>query len=292
MGVNSWVLDCIDRLIHRFFNSPTSKASAATKAALHSLYAQYRGMALRGDPLPSVWDTGLRIFSQNDEDGIVLFIFGVTGTQTRTFVEIGTGDGLECNCANLAINFGWHGLFVDGNADAIERGRTFYAQNPDTFLHPPKLVCAHVKRENVNDVIRNAGFEGEIDLLSIDIDGNDYWIWDAVDCISPRVVVIETHIEFGMRSIVVPYDETYVYPGVDPCYHGASPVAMAKLANRKGYRLVGANRYGFNTFYVRNDVGSGILPEISVESVLQHPRNVERSLLFEPVKHFDYLEVE
>ncbi|MBW1784741.1 MAG: hypothetical protein JRL30_28850, partial [Deltaproteobacteria bacterium] len=210
--------------------------------------------------VPPIEDTGYRIYSQFDEDGIFVFLFAVLGSQSKTFVDIGSADGINSNCANLTVNFGWHGLFIDGSAVAIERGKRFYSRHPDTFLYPPKFTCANVKRSNINDLISTAGFKGEIDLLSIDIDGNDYWIWDAIDCIHPRVVCIETHIEFGYKNIVVPYDEDYVYPGVHPDYHGASPLAMLKLANRKGYRLIGANRYGFNTIYLRDDLGHDLIP--------------------------------
>jgi hypothetical protein len=147
-----------------------------------------------------------------------------------------------------------------------------------------------VTRENINQVIEEAGFDGEVDLLSIDIDGNDYWIWNALECIQPRVVIIETHIEFGYHNIIVPYDSEYVYPGRHPDYHGASPVAMERLANRKGYRLVGANRFGFNTIYVRKDEGAGLIPTVSVESILWHRRNQERFKLFSAIEDFPYVE--
>ena len=130
---------------------------------------------------------------------------------------------------------------------------------------------------------------GGVDLLSIDIDGNDYWIWDAIAAVEPRVVIIETHIEFGINPIVVPYDKDYSYPGKHPDYHGSSPVAMEKLARNKGYRLVGANRYGFNTIYVRNGIGEEILPAVTVESILAHPRNLELQKRFLPIKDWQYL---
>ena len=117
---------------------------------------------------------------------------------------------------------------------------------------------------------------GGVDLLSIDIDGNDYWIWDALTVVAPRVVIIETHVEFGMHSIVVPYNKDYCYPGKHPEYFSASPVAMEKLGKKKGYRLVGAMNYGFNTIYIKNGIGEGILPEVPVEHILRYPRNAER----------------
>jgi hypothetical protein len=142
----------------------------------------------------------------------------------------------------------------------------------------------------VNEIIEGAGYNGEIGLLSIDIDGNDYWVWEAITVIDPQVVIIETHNEFGMNNIVVPYDPGYIYPGKHPVYHGASPVAMNKLANKKGYRLVGANELGFNFIFVKNGIAEKDVPEVSVESVLTHPSVREGYLTFEPIKDWNYLE--
>ena len=105
----------------------------------------------------------------------------------------------------------------------------------------------------------------------------------------PRVVVIETHNEFGLEDIVVPYDPNYSYPGKHPVYHGASPKAMVKLAHKKGYRLVGANALGFNFFFVRNGLADQELPEVSVESVLDHPSVKEGYKSFEPIKDWEYI---
>ncbi len=234
-------------------------------------------------------DTGFRVYSQFEEDGILLYIFAAIGMEHKTFIDIGSGDGINSNCANFAVNFGWNGLFIDGNPANIEIGKKYYATNPDTWAYPPTFVNAFIQRENINELIQNNGFAGGgIDLVSIDIDGNDYWIWDALTVVQPRVVIIETHIEFGMNSIVVPYDKNYHYPGKHPDYHGASPVAMEKLARKKGYRLVGAINYGFNTIYVKNGIAEEILPAVSVESILHHPRNKERQKLFEPIKDWEY----
>ena len=97
------------------------------------------------------------------------------------------------------------------------------------------------------------------------------------------------HTEFGMNNIVVPYDANFIYPGKHPDYFGASPVAMVGLARRKGYRLVGANRFGFNLIFARKGIFEDRVPEVSLESVLQHPRYAERLSLFEAVKNFPYV---
>ena len=201
-------------------------------------------------------DTGFRNFSQFEEDGLILYVLAVIGIKQRKFVDIGSANGVNSNCANLAINFGFHGLFIDANMENVNQGKAFYGHHPDTTLFPPIFVNSFVQKENINQIIEENGFKGEIDVLSIDIDGNDYWIWEELEVIQPRVVVIETHIELGEDSIVVPYDKNYSYPHGDHIdYFGASGPAMCKLAKRKGYRLVGSNRYGFNTIFVKEKEG-------------------------------------
>ena len=263
--------------------------SPSLKVAQIQLFNMYQGMVRDGKQLPSIFDVGFRVYSQFEEDGMLLFLLAVLGMKSKYFVDIGSGTCINSNCANLAINLGYHGLFIDGNENNIQIGKTFYANHPDTCLYPPKFVCKMIKRENINEVINSAGFEGEVDFLSIDIDGNDYWVWEALDIITPKVVMIETHVEFGLRNIVVPYDPNYVYPGKHPMYHGASVPAMCNLARRKGYRLVGANRFGFNTVYLRENEGIDIIPNVPVEKIIEHPRNQERSKLFEPIKDWEYL---
>ncbi len=219
-----------------------------------------------------------------------MFIFSIIGMDNKTFIEIGSDDGINSNSANLYFNFGWRGLFIDGNPNSIKRGKKFFDKYPHPWFYKPKFKCAMVTRENVNKLIEDAGFKGEIGLLSIDIDGNDYWVWDAITIISPKVVIIETHNEFGLKNIVVPYDPNYSFPGKHPVYHGASPVAMNKLANKKGYRLVGANELGFNFIFVKKGLADEVLPEVSIESVLQHPSVKEGYKKFDPIKDWDYIE--
>jgi hypothetical protein len=193
--------------------------------------------------------------------------------KNSSFIEIGSDDGLNSNCANLALNFGWHGLYIDANKRSIERGRHFYNRFPSPFGFKPKFVFSKVTRENINTLIESNGYTGEVDVLSIDIDGNDYWIWDALTVVQPRLVIIETHNIYGMRNIVAPYDPTYFFPGKHPQYHGASPVAMVKLGQKKGYTLIGANDLGFNFFFLRNDLLQAPLEEVSIASVLTHYSN-------------------
>lgn len=264
------------------------RTSPATKLAIAAFHAEWRARARRGELLPQGLGVGARIFSQFEEDGLLLYLDAVLELEHCTFVDIGAADGINSNCANLALNLGWHGLFIDGDPQAIARGRRFYQEHLDTELWPPVFVEAFITRENIDQLILDAGFSGPVGIMSIDIDGNDYWVWEAVSAVDPAVVVIETHIEFGMRNIVVPYDAQHVYPGKHPDYFSASPVAMLRLAGRKGYRLVGANRYGFNLIFVKRGLHEDRVPEVSLESVLRHPRYRARLNRFEAIKDWKY----
>jgi hypothetical protein len=246
--------------------------SPTTKIAQRQLQLSIRTAMATGVPLPPLRTFGFRVFSQDDEDGLILFLLAVVGVDRGRFVDIGAGDCTTAsNCANLAFNLGFHGVFVEADPARIERGRAVYARQPDTRAYPPKFVQAFVTRENVNDVIRGAGMEGEIDVLSIDIDGNDHWIWRAIDCVTPKIVVIETHTEHKLEDVSSPYRPDFDWRDVvagEPI--GASPVAMVRFGAELGYRLVGSNRYGFNAVFLREDLAVDIVQTVGVEDLLGH----------------------
>ncbi|MDB3907043.1 hypothetical protein N9355_06200 [Crocinitomicaceae bacterium] len=239
--------------------------------------------------LSPISKNGFKNFSQFEEDGLVLYLFALLETKNKTFVEFGADDGINSNAANLHFHHNFTGLFIDGNPKAIERGRHFYKKHGNPKVSAPTFLEAMITAENINDLITKSGLEGDIGFLSVDIDGNDYWVWKAIDCVKPEVVVIETHNEFGLHDIIVPYDPDYFYPGKHPDYHGASPIAMTKVAKSKGYRLVGSNELGFNFIFVREDLLNDLVPTVSVESLLQHPSNKEAQARFEAIKDWEYV---
>jgi hypothetical protein len=275
------------RVEARLTASLDPRTTPVTRVGQLQLWHHYRAQIEAGRT-PKLCETGFRCFSQFEEDGLILFIMAALGVLEGVFLDIGSADGVTIsNCANLALNFGWRGTFIDGDPSNIAKGRAFYESCSDTWYYPPKFVHAMVNRENINQLLMEASVPPDIDFMSIDIDGNDYWVWDAISVTSPQVVIIETRVDFGLRNIVVPYDKDYVHPGPHPDYFGASAVAIEKLARRKGYRLVGANRLGINTIYIREGLAP-TLPAVSVESILSHPFNKERAVLFEPIKDWKY----
>ena len=169
---------------------------------------------------------------------------------------------------------GWQALLFEGDKANIQRGSTFYRRYPETLLTPPTFVHAWIERETINDLIAKQGFQGEIDLLSLDLDGMDYWIWQMIEGIRPRVVVAEYNggIE-AERAVTVPYQKDYSVANTGAWFEGASLLALTKLAKRKGYRLVGCNRCELNAYFVRSDIGAELLPEVTVPSCLVLPRS-------------------
>jgi hypothetical protein len=220
--------------------------------------------------MPTFREVGFKVHSQFEEDGILLYIFSLIGTTNKRVVEICAGDGIECMAANLIVNHGWEGLLFDGDQDSVNRGINFYASNQSTFLYPPIFKKAWITRENINNLITESGFNGEIDLLSLDIDGNDYYIMEAINVIKPRVIICETHnVIPSDLSLTMPYKEDFNYRDMKQTedFLSVSLLAMKKLLQKKGYRLIGSHRYGFNAIFILNDLGKDYFPEVSVESV-------------------------
>lgn len=190
-----------------------------------------------------------RISSQNQEDGITSALLREAGIVHRTFVEIGSGLS-GGNSAFLAREWGWTGLMVDGNARMTQVARRFPGVT---------AVSAWVTRENINELITQHGFAGDVDVLSLDLDGNDYWVWEAIAACSPRIAILEYNsIYGGERAVTVPYNPHFDRHAHHTMYHGASLTALARLSARKGYRLVAVEPTGVNAFFLRTDVAPHI----------------------------------
>ena len=199
---------------------------------------------------------GYKVWSQNDEDGILAEIFRRIGAgrpgQPGRFVEFGVSDGRECNTLKLLVE-GWQGLWMESDAASCERiRRVFAAPLAEGRL---ELKETSVTAENIDGLIAGArvAAAGELDLLSIDIDGNDYHVLKAIRSVRPRVLVIEYNGKFPPPiDLVLPYNPAHRWDGSD--YAGNSLQAIANLAARRGYRLVGTNITGVNAFFVREDL--------------------------------------
>lgn len=213
-------------------------------------------------PTASLQEAEFRVFSQYGEDGIIQFLLGHVPIQNRAFVEFGVENYTEANTRFLLLNDNWSGLILDGNREQIDSVR----RDVITRLYDLSPVCAFITRDNINELIGRAGFGGDIGLLSVDIDGNDYWVWDAIDVVSPQIVVAEYNSVFGLLPVTIPYQENFGYRTAHPSglYFGASLGALCHAARKKGYRFVGSSSIGLNAFFVREDC-AGPLPSLTAE---------------------------
>ena len=202
-----------------------------------------------------------KVYSQNGEDGLLLHLFSRIGVATRTFFEFGVQTGRECNSAHLSIHLGWSGTLIEGDPELAAAAREYYASRTVVRDGLLTIVPQFVTTENIDGLVREHAGGRDLDLLSIDIDGNDYWVWRAVESVRPRVVVVEYNAHLGPdRSLTVEYDPAFRRRAKHPSgfYFGASLSALARLAGQKGYVLAGCDSKGVNAFFVRDDLAGAI----------------------------------
>jgi hypothetical protein len=221
--------------------------------------------------LPNISNVGFRVFSQNDEDGILFYLFSILGTMSKFCLDIAFASPYGANTTNLLCNHGWQGLLVCGSKKEKTFAKKFFTSHPDTIIYPPKIISQWVTIENINEILLKNNVPKNIDLLSLDVDGVDYWIWKNLEVVQPRVVVLEYHNIWGSKkAVTIPYKADFNRFDVHEDYMGASLQAFVKLAKVKGYRLVGCNKYCFNAFFVKHGHGEDLLPEIPSKNCFSH----------------------
>ena len=215
-----------------------------------------------------------RIYSQHGEDGILEAIFTAIGTTNKYFVEFGSGNLHECNTVVLARWGGWRGLWMDGQY-IDQRGRVQHEW---------------ITAENIEALFEKYEVPPTFDLFSIDIDGNDYWVWKAITAYRPRVVVIEYNAAVPTdKSQAVPYDPAFLWD-LRTSYYGASLLALQRLGEQKGYMLVGCGSSGTNAFFVQRDLLRGRFAVRDVTSIYR-PSQVYDGRGFPPDPSHTMIEV-
>jgi predicted O-methyltransferase YrrM len=208
---------------------------------------------------------GYKVFSQNQEDGMIAEVFRRIGTASRRFIEFGVEDGLECNSAFLLMQ-GWTGAWIEGSPANAEAARAAFA------AYPVEVVNRYITVENADQMISELAGREELDLLSIDIDTIDYWIWQAIRTVKPRLVVIEYNASWPpfIRKTVA-NDPHMVWDGTN--FSGASLGGLEALGREKGYSLVGCSLAGVNAFFVRDDlVADKFCAPFTAENHYEPPR--------------------
>ena len=205
----------------------------------------------------------LKIFSQFGEDGIIDFLVKKTEIKSKYFIEFGVEDYNESNTKFLLEARNWAGEIYETNKEHINN-----IKNQDLYWrYNLNVKNVFVTKKNINLLVKNFLEKNNINqlgLLSIDIDGVDYWIWKELTVTNPEIVIIEYNARLGYeKSIVVPYEENFqrLKKHHSSIYFGASLNALYKLGIEKGYSLVGTNLNGSNAFFIKKDLikKSGLL---------------------------------
>lgn len=234
--------------------------------------------------LPELQQNEFKVYSQWGEDGIIQKLLRHITIVRKVFIEFGVQNYIESNTRFLLVNNNWAGLVIDGSQENIN----FIKQDSIYWRHNLKAECNFITRTNVNSIFEKNGINGEIGILSIDIDGNDYWIWEAINSVDPAIVIVEYNARFGPdRAVTVPYDPKFVRDQAhySMIYYGASLKALCLLGNRKGYAFVGCNSAGNNAFFVRRDLMVPSLVELSatdgfVQNQFREARDINGELSF------------
>lgn len=239
-------------------------------------------------------------FSQWGEDGIINFLIQNLDIKSKNFIEFGVENYLESNTRFLLINRNWSGLIMDMDKKNIFEIKSHYY----FWRHDLKAITAKITAENINDLLEKNGFKKPIGLLSIDIDGNDFWVWKNLDILDPDIVVIEYNYRFGSeKSLTIPYNPNFSRKMAHSSmvYYGASLKALVKLAEKKGMKLVATNLAGNNAFFVKENLLNNIVKEAKIsecfrEGKFREARDPKGQLLYiskeEEIKIFQEMEIE
>jgi hypothetical protein len=208
-----------------------------------------------------------KVFSQFGDDGIIQYLIARLDIppELSTFVEFGVQDYSESNTRFLLMNDNWRGLVMDGDKQSIEsiKARDMY------WRHDLSALCQWIDRDNINSILEQSGFAGNIGILSIDIDGNDYWVWQRIEAVRPIVVIAEYNSVFGaQRAITVPYDPAFnrTKAHYSNLYWGASLAALAHVGRSKGYAFIGSNLAGNNAYFVHESyLGRGGIVAVTAQ---------------------------
>lgn len=224
-----------------------------------------------------------QVYSQFGEDGIIQWLIQNVYLPEKTFIEFGVEDYAEANTRFLLMNNNWSGLVIDGSKENIKR----LMQWELLWKYDLTAIDSFITKDNINQIITDAGFGGNIGILSVDIDGNDYWVLNAIECVKPRILICEYNNIFGKdHKVTIPYDSNFYRTNshYSNLYWGASLGAFLDYADKKGYYYFGSNSAGNNAFFVRKDsVDERKIPidsENFVESKIRESRDERGKLTY------------
>lgn len=196
----------------------------------------------------SLAEVEFQVFSQFGDDGIIQYLVNKMPLKNRTFIEFGVENYREANTRFLLVNNYWSGLVLDGsdaNIEQIKREQLY-------SFYDLRAVRQFITKENINEIIGSSLFHKNVGILSIDIDGNDYWVWKEISVIQPDIIICEYNSLFGFEdAITIPYEADFIRGKKSPFnFYGTSLKAAALLAKEQGYFFIGCNSAGNNAYFI------------------------------------------
>ena len=274
----------VKKILNLIGNTTSALKQAMDETALLAIGALLSKQQFSMDS-NNINDYEFKIFSQFGDDGIIQYLVKNVAIENQIFIEFGVENYLESNTRFLMMNNNWSGFVMDGSAKAMNKLRNqrwfwkYNLSNKDVFID----------KDNINDLLASTGFEN-IGLLHIDLDGNDYYIFNEIDFskLNPAIVILEYNSVFGNeRLISVPYNKNFnrTVAHYSNLFFGASLPALDYVASIKGYALVGCNLAGNNAYFVRQDLLNEKVKALSVEkafieSKFREGRNKDYTLSF------------
>ncbi len=214
--------------------------------------------------IESLKEVEFKVFSEYGDDGIIQWLINNIDIPNKTFIEFGVADYRESNTRFLMMNDNWSGFVMDASKKNVSRIiNSEYYWRYELIAKSEFISC-----ENINSLISSQSFEKDLGLLHIDLDGNDYWIWEKINVVEPIIVIIEYNSVFGLnRPITIPYEDNFYRTKAhhSNLYFGSSLRALYHLANQKGYAFIGCNSAGNNAYFIRRDKLNQKVKEISLE---------------------------
>jgi hypothetical protein len=267
------VLRAFKRRLVGFARWPEEAIYRQSEVAQRGLIASWKQLQASGVILP-LDQVGFSRFSEFEEDGQLLYLLTLAGSASRTVVEISSQDGRVCMATNLLVHHRWRGFLFDGDPVFVKEGQRFFASHPATRSAPPVMKTEWFTRENVNRLLAAAGVPTGVDVLSLDIDGNDLYLWSAMT-MRPRILICEFNNAVPSElALTIPYKPDFSFaalPADQAMFRSASLGAFVAVSRRKGYRLVGMNALGFNAVFLRDDILGAEIPEIPVSALDANP---------------------
>lgn len=214
--------------------------------------------------ISSLADVEFRVFSEWGDDGIIQWLIHNISIPNKTFIEFGVKDYRESNTRFLMMNDNWSGFVMDGSQKNVSKiiSSEYYCR------YELNAESVFIDCDNINGLIASQPFDAKVGLLHIDLDGNDYWIWEKISVITPVIVIMEYNSIFGVeRAITVPYDKSFQRTKAhhSNLYFGASLKALYLVARQKGYSFIGCNSAGNNAYFVKNENLNDVVREVPLE---------------------------